>query len=102
MREIILMSLNLFFVLIIIVSIICISIPNSILDTSNCTRHWVALITIISGIIGMRGHVEIAFIFLTTLGLVVCSVLIHRHLKSINHIGIVIAKDTQRNNKINL
>lgn len=59
------MNLNLFFFILPVVAILCISIPNSIVNTSKCTSHWVAILTILSGIAGIIGKTEIAFSIIT-------------------------------------
>ncbi len=82
------MSLNLFFFLVIAVAIFCISIPNKIIDTSNCTRHWLAILTIIASIVGIRGYVEISFLIFFVLLTVIALVHIHKVIKQVKHIEI--------------
>lgn len=82
------MTLNLFFVLLVIVVIVCISMPNRIFNTANCKRHWVAILTISSVIIGLRGFIEWALVIQFTLLIVVTSVWIHKVVKNYTQIHI--------------
>lgn len=80
------MSLNLFFWIIIAIAILCISISNKVIDTSHCTRHWIAILTICAGIAGLRGSIEVSFILIFLVLLAIGLFYIHRFIKQWNHV----------------
>lgn len=82
------MSPNLFFILLPIMAIICISIPNRIVNTAKCTSHWIAIMTILAGIAGILNKVDIAFSIMFVLLIVLAILHIHKVIKQHNQIEI--------------
>lgn len=82
------MSLNLFFYVLPVVVIACISLPNHIIDTSKCTRHWIAILTIVSCISGLLGFKELSITILVIIGVGISLTFLHKYIKEQGHIEI--------------
>ncbi len=82
------MSLNLFFYLLPAVAIACISLPNHIIDTSKCTRHWLAILLIFSSVTGLLGYKEFAITLMLVTFFGVCLFFLHKTIKQLKHIEI--------------